>query len=73
MKQHSEQKTEQAVCLLLQTIERNLQDIGTILNEYEATHDDSECGQSRQYAALTAGQFALEEAKYKINYQLNKK
>lgn len=72
MKQHSEKRTEYAVEMLLKTLTRNFTDTGSILDEFEATHNDYECDQSKQYAALVAGHFALEEAIERINNQLNK-
>ena len=72
MKQQSEQRTEQAVKLLLQTLKHNLNDSGIILDEYEALHNDAELCDSRQYNALVTGHFALQEAIDKINRQLNK-
>ncbi len=72
MKQESERRTEQAVVLLLQTLARNFNDTGVILDEFEATHDEYESDQSKQYSALVAGHFALKEAIDKITYQLNK-
>lgn len=72
MKQESERRTERAVTLLLQTLARNLEDTGAILDEFEATHDEYESDQSKPYSALVAGHFALKEAIDKINRQLNK-
>ena len=72
MKQHSEKRTEMAVELLLKSLTRNLTDTGSILDEFEATHNDYECDQSKQYAALVAGHFALEEAIERIKNHLNK-
>lgn len=72
MKQHSEKRTEYAVEMLLKSLTRNFTDTGSILDEFEATHNDYECDQSKQYAALVAGHFALEEAIERINNQLNK-
>ncbi|WP_289770881.1 hypothetical protein [Duncaniella muris] len=72
MKQHSEKRTEFAVELLLKTLTRNVTDTGIILEEFEATHDDYECDQSKQYDALVAGHFALKEAIDKINNRLNR-
>ena len=43
-----------------------------VLDEFEATHNDWECDQSKQYAALVAGHFALKEAIDEINNRLNK-
>ncbi len=73
MKQQSEQRTEQAVALLLQTLMRNINDTGIILDEFEATHDDSELCDSKLYNALVAGHNALKDAIETINKQLNKK
>ncbi len=72
MKQYSEKRTETAVKLLIKTLTRNFNDTGIILDEFEATHDDWECDQSKQYAALVAGHFALKEALETINNRLNK-
>ena len=72
MKQESERRTEQAVTLLLQTLARNLEDTGAILDEFEATHDEYESDQSNTYSALVVGHFALKEAIDRINHQLNK-
>lgn len=72
MKQHSEKRTEVAVRLLIEALTRNIYDTGIVLDEFEAVHDDRECDQSKQYAALVAGHFALKDALEKINNQLNK-
>ncbi|RXE74685.1 hypothetical protein [uncultured Muribaculum sp.] len=72
MKQHSEKRTEVAVKLLMETLTQNLNDTGVVLDEFEATHNDWECDQSKQYAALVAGHFALKEAIDEINNRLNK-
>lgn len=71
-KQHSEKITEAAVGILLKTLEQNVADTGTILDEFEVTHNDVECDQSKHYAALVAGHFALKEAIDRINNRLNK-
>lgn len=72
MKQHSEKRTEVAVKLLIETLTQNLNDAGVVLDEFEATHNDWECDQSKQYSALVAGHFALKEAIDEINNRLNK-
>lgn len=72
MKQRAEIMTDNAVKVLLQTLEQNLKDTGTVLNQYEATHDDFECCNSKQYNALVSGHFALKDAIAKINRILNK-
>ncbi len=72
MKQHSEKRTEVAVKLLIESLTQNFNDTGIVLDEFEATHNDWECNQSKQYAALVAGHFALEEALDTINNRLNK-
>ena len=73
MKQQSEQRTDRAIKLLLQTLERNVNATGIILDEFEATHNYYELCYSKQYNALNAGHFALKDAIDKINDQLNKK
>lgn len=73
MKQQSERRTEQAVTLLLQTLTRNLDDTGIVLDEFEAAHNDAELCYSKPYNALVTGHFAMKEAIEKINSQLNKK
>lgn len=72
-KQHSEKRTEAAVGLLLKTFEQNVADTDTILNEFEATHDDYECDQSIWYDALVTGHYAMKEAIDTINNKLNRK
>ena len=72
MKQHSEKRTEVAVKLLIESLTQNFNDTGIVLDEFEATHNDWECNQSKQYAALVAGHFAQEEALDTINNRLNK-
>lgn len=72
MKQQSEKRTEVAVRLLVETLTQNLNDTGIVLDEFEATHNDWECAQSKQYCALVAGHFTLKKAIDKINNRLNK-
>lgn len=72
MKQHSEKRTEVAVKLLIETLTQNLNDTGAVLDEFEATHNDWECDQSKQYATLVAGHFALKDALETMNNQLDK-
>ena len=72
MKQYSEKRTEVAVKLLIESLTQNFNDTGIVLDEFEATHDDWECDQSKQYAALVAGHFALKEVLDTINNRLNK-
>ena len=72
MKQKSEQRTGEAIRLLLHILEQNLADTGKILDEFEASHNNYELCHSKQYNALNAGHFALKEAIDKINKQLNK-
>lgn len=73
MKQQSEKRTEQAVKMLIQALTRYFDDTRRVLDEFEESHNDWECEQSKQYAALVAGHFALEATIDKINNQLNKK
>ncbi len=72
MKQRAERITDNAVKALLQALQRQLEDTSTVLDEFEATHNDLECDRSKQYTALVAGHFALKAAIDKINDQLNK-
>lgn len=72
MKQQSEKRTEVAVRLLIETLTQNLNDTETVLDEFEATHNDWECSQSKEYAALVAGHFALKAAIERINNQLKR-
>lgn len=73
MKAYAEHIVENSIKELLQTLQRNVTDTGAALDMYEMTHDDYESHQSKQYSALVAGHFALQEAIEKINHQLNKK
>lgn len=70
MKQLSEKRTEVAVKLLIETLTQNLNDTGIVLDEFEAAHNDWECDQSKQYAVLVAGHFALKKAIDEINNRL---
>ncbi|MFH8142925.1 MAG: hypothetical protein K1V88_05790 [Muribaculaceae bacterium] len=71
MKQRAEKMTDNAVKVLLQSLEQDFKDTGIVLDQFEATHNDYECNQSKPYSALVAGHFALEEAIEKINSRLN--
>lgn len=71
MKRHSEERTEAGLRMLLQSLARNWYDTGVLLDEFEATHTESERERSRQYAALVEGHFALNEAVDRIKKQLN--
>lgn len=73
MKAYAEHIVENSIKELLQTLQRNVTDTGAALDMYEMTQDDYESDQSKQYSALVAGHFALQEAIEKINHQLNKK
>lgn len=73
MKAYAEHIVENSIKELLQTLQRNVTDTGAALDMYEMTHDECECDRSKQYSALVAGHFALQEAIQKINNQLNKK
>ncbi len=65
--------TETGIKVLLQTLQRQVEDTATVLDEYEATHTEYESSRSRYYCALVVGHFSIKEAIDKINYQLNKK
>ncbi len=64
--------TENAVKVLLQTLEQNFRDTGIVLDQYEATHNDYECCNSTAYSALVAGHSALEEAIDRVKRIINK-
>lgn len=72
MKQLTEQMTQNALRLLMQTLERNVKDTDVVLTRFEDCHDDAEVCNSRNYNALLAGHKALKEAIERINHQLNK-
>ena len=72
MKKHTEKRVETALRELLKTIDRYDEDISRILVEFELVHTNAECVESRQYASLAEGYFALRNAKEKISGQLNK-
>lgn len=72
IKQHTEKRAETAVGILLKSLGRDWYDTGVLLDEFEETHTEYECDQSKIYGALVAGHFALKEAIDKINKQLNK-
>lgn len=64
---------DNAVKVMLTTLQRQFEDTSTVLDEYEATHSEYEADQSKQYGALVGGHFAIKEAIDKMNNQLNKK
>lgn len=72
MKAKSEQRTAKAVKQLQKYLERKTLDIWLTLNDYEMTHNDSECTGSKEYNALVAGYFSLRETIEKMNRQLKK-
>ncbi|MBD5337707.1 MAG: hypothetical protein HDR98_01120 [Bacteroides sp.] len=71
MKKLAEKRTEDGVRLLLQSMTRNWEDIGVILEEFEETHDDYEKFKSKAYQALGVGYFALQTGIEKMNSILN--
>lgn len=73
MKEQSEKYVENALKTLNDTLQRNITDIDSVLDMYEAHHDDSECFYDKQYNALLDGWNTIQEAIEKMNYQLNKK
>lgn len=72
MKEASEKRVIKAVRQLLRTLQRNFEGTGFVLTQFENSHDDWECDQSKPYGALVAGHFAMKEAIEKINKLLNK-
>lgn len=73
MKQRAERMIDNAVKVMLTTLQRQFEGTSTVLDEYEATHSEYEADQSKQYGALVEGHFAIKEAIDKMNNQLNKK
>lgn len=72
MKQATEKRVIEALKQLSNTLQRNFEDTGAVLTEFENSHNEWECDQSRHYAALVAGHFGMEETMKKINKLLNK-
>ena len=72
MKSTIERRVDEALKLLLQTLTQNVNDTRVLLNEYEATHDDIELEEAKQYRALVAGHFEMKQTIERINKQLNK-
>ena len=72
MKEYSEQRTEAAVKGLIEIMRQNISDTGHVIDDFEASQKDIECGESNHYAAHVAGHFALKGVLEKINNQLNK-
>lgn len=71
-KQYSEQRVEKGIKTLLHTLNRNWYDTGILLDDFETAHNDYELSNSKQYAALVAGHFALKSTIEEINKILNK-
>lgn len=72
MKQATDSRVIEALKQLITTLQRNFEDTGTVLSDFENSHDESECDKSRHYAALVAGHFALKSTIEEINKILNK-
>lgn len=73
MKDQTEKRVEHALKTLHETLRQNITDVGVVLDEYEASHNDYELCESRHYNALLAGWTILQEAMNKMNKRLNKK
>ena len=72
MKRETETAVENALRLLMGTIERNIEDVSEVLGRYESSHDEPELEKSRSYQALVAGAYYLGRAENGIHNQLNK-
>ena len=51
---------------------RYMEDVGTVLKEFENTHNDHELATSVEYQTLLAGHHGLEVMMEEMNEQLNK-
>lgn len=72
MKEQTERRAEAAVRILLETLGRNIDDTGQIIEEYESAHSESECAESRQYQALVGCRDAMKDTIDKTINRLNK-
>lgn len=70
MKEISERQAEKAVKALLQTLERNLEDSGRVLDLFEETHSDYELHCSKTYQALAGAHWALQQGMERIKRNL---
>ena len=55
IKRQTEEAARRALIALRRIIEGTIDDVGEVLDRYEAVHDDYELTYSKEYAALVAG------------------
>lgn len=72
MKERAEQMAGRAIMQLTEVAMRYLEDVGQVLTEMEATHDDAELKKSLEYQTLLAGHSGLQEMMDRMNQQINK-
>lgn len=72
MKERAEKMAERAIMQLTDVAMRYIADVGEVLTEMEATHDDAELMRSVEYQTLLAAQSGLEQMMDQMNKQLNK-
>lgn len=72
MKERAEKMAGRAIMQLTEVATRYIEDVGRVLTEMEATHDDAELMRSMDYQTLLAGQRGLEGMMDQMNKQLNK-
>ena len=72
MKKRAEQMAGRAIMQLTEVAMRYLEDVGQVLTEMEATHDDAELTKSLEYQTLLAGHSGLQEMMDRMNQQINK-
>lgn len=71
-KQRSEEMAGRAIMQLTDVAMRYMEDVGTVLKEFENTHNDHELATSVEYQTLLAGHHGLEATMEEMNEQLNK-
>ena len=72
MKKETEKQLELSLSYLLMVLNRNIEDLGTVLDAYERTHDDREREESKQYAGAVAGYFGIKETYEAIAREINR-
>ena len=72
MKERAEQMAGRAIMQRTEVAMRYLEDVGQVLTEMEATHDDAELTKSLEYQTLLVGHSGLQEMMDRMNQQINK-
>ena len=71
IKRQTEEAARRALRALRQIIEGTIDDVGEVLDCYEAAHDDYELTYSKEYAALVAGFYGLTTTLCNIDKQID--